>query len=381
MQAYGVYLSHYLSENLFPDATAIDFALIGGFNYSMAMLVAPFVTILARRYGIKAPLIIGVALLSAAHLSASFSTRIWQLYLSQGILLGFGVGFTYIPSIAILSQWFQKRRSLANGISGAGSGIGGLLFSFATESAITDLSLAWSFRLTAIISIIILLPSALLLRSRNEVVRPCQRGFDAGLLRRYDVQMLLAWSFVVMFGFNTLLFSLPDFARSIGLSSSQAANISALLNLGIATGRPLIGIISDRYGRIETAGVLTFICGILCFVLWLPGTSYATIILFSLLNGAVFGVFWVVSKLSVGGLTRTLIRAYWQTIGPLCVEVAGLVELPSLLSLSWITITLPTSCKKNAVHQSDPLLFSALIFLQLCLLPLSILVPLSKYDH
>lgn len=257
----------------------------------MAMLVAPFVTILARRYGINAPMIIGVALLSAAHLSASFSTRISQLYLSQGILLGFGVGFTYIPSIAILSQWFQKWRSLANGITGAGSGIGGLLFSFATESAITDLSLAWSFRLTAIISIVILLPCALLLRSRNEVVRPFQRGFDAGLLRRYDVQMLLAWSFVVMFGFITLLFSLPDFARSIGLSNSQAATISALLNLGIATGRPLIGIISDRYGRIETAGVITFICGILCFVLWLPGTSYATIILFSSLNGAVFGVF------------------------------------------------------------------------------------------
>lgn len=123
MQAYGVYLSPYLSENLFPDATAIDFALISGFNYSMAMLVAPFATILALRYGIKAPMIIGVALLFAAHLSSSFSTCIWQLYLSQGILLGFGVGFTYIPSIAILSQWFQQRRSLANGISGQDQGL------------------------------------------------------------------------------------------------------------------------------------------------------------------------------------------------------------------------------------------------------------------
>lgn len=220
MLAYGVYLSYHLSENLFPDATAIEFALIGGFNYSMAMLVAPFVTILARRYGLKVPMIIGVALLSAVHLASSFSTRIWQLYLSQGILLGFGVGYTYIPSILILSRWFQKRRSLANGISGVGLGIGGLLFSFATESAITDLSLAWSFLLTAIMmSIIILLPSALLLRNRNEVVRPFQRGFDAGLLRRYDVKMLLAWSFVVMFGFITLLFTLADFARSIGLLS------------------------------------------------------------------------------------------------------------------------------------------------------------------
>lgn len=62
--------------------------------------------------------------------------------------------------------------------------------------------------------------------------------------------------------------------------------------------------------------MLTFICGILCFVLWLPGTSYATIILFSLLNGAVFGLFWVVSQFSVDGLTRTLIRAYSQDHRP-----------------------------------------------------------------
>lgn len=107
MQAYGVYLSHYLSENLFPNANAIDFALIGGFNFSISMLVAPIVTILARRYGIKVPMIIRAALFSAAHLSASFSTRIWQLYLSQGILLGFGIGFTYIPALPSYLSGFK----------------------------------------------------------------------------------------------------------------------------------------------------------------------------------------------------------------------------------------------------------------------------------
>lgn len=34
-----------------------------------------------------------------------------------------------------------------------------------------------------------------------------------------------------------------------------------------------------------------------------------------------------------------------QAIGPLCVEVAGLKNLQSLLSLSWATIILPTTCK------------------------------------
>ena len=36
-----------------------------------------------------------------------------------------------------------------------------------------------------------------------------------------------------------------------------------------------------------------------------------------------------------------------QTIGPISVEVAGLAELPSMLSLSWLSVVLPTLCKCN----------------------------------
>ena len=301
-----------------------------------------------------------MTLLAAGYISASFSSRIWQLYLSQGVLIGFGVGFTYIPSIAILSQWFQKKRSLANGISAAGSGIGGLIFSFMTEAIIKNISLAWSYRITAAFSCSMLLIATVFIRNRNETIRPPQRGFDTGLLRRYDVQLLLAWSFISMLGYITLLFSLPDFARSIGLSSSQAATLSAILNLGTAIGRPLIGVVSDRYGRMEVAGLLTLVCGLSCFVIWLPASSYGVVIFFALLNGAILGVFWVVSHSPKFGITcaqRTtkyhiLTQSLPQTIGPLCVEVAGLAELPSLLSLSWMIIILPTTCKnpRNAFH-------------------------------
>jgi MFS family permease len=57
-----------------------------------------------------------------------------------------------------------------------------------------------------------------------------------------------------MLGYITLLYSLPDFSASIGLSTSQAAAISAYLNLGTALGRPMAGFVSDKLGRIEVAG-------------------------------------------------------------------------------------------------------------------------------
>lgn len=114
-QKYGVFLAHFLSENLFPHATALDFAFIGGFNFFIAMLVASLVTITARPFGIHIPMLLGITFLSAGHVAASVSSRVWQLYLSIGVLIGLAVDFTYIPSTANLSQCFEKRRSLANG--------------------------------------------------------------------------------------------------------------------------------------------------------------------------------------------------------------------------------------------------------------------------
>ena len=259
------------------------------------MLLAPLITIFARQYNTRAAMILGALLLASGFISASFATKIWHLYLSQGVLVGAGVGFVSIPCIAILPQWFDKRRSLAGGISTAGSGIGGLIFSFATQAMIDNISLAWSLRITGIVVGIMNLVAAMTIRNRNKAINPPQRGFDLKLLRRYDCLLLLAWAFVSMLGYITLLYSLSDFARSIGLDANQASAITAFLNLGTAIGRPMIGVVSDRYGRMEVAGSITFFCGVICFAIWLPAKSYGVTIFFAIIVGAILGVFWMVS--------------------------------------------------------------------------------------
>ena len=260
----------------------------------MAMLVAPAVTVTARRYGTQAPMLLGIVFQTTGFISASFASGIWHLYLSQGLLVGLGQGFVYIPSIAILSQWFTTKRSLANGISGAGSGVGGIIFSFAASALISHISLAWSLRITAVITASMNLLATLLIRNRNEVIRPPQLGLDRQLLRRYDVLLLLSWGFISMLGYMTLLYSLSDFAISIDIDYTKAASVVAFLNLGTAVGRPLIGISSDKYGRMEVAGILTFVCGVSCFAIWLPANSYGMTVFFALISGAILGVYWVV---------------------------------------------------------------------------------------
>ena len=68
-------------------------------------------------------------------------------------------------------------------------------------------------------------------------------------------------------GYIVLLFSLPNFALSIGLTAKQGSIIGALLNLGQGLGRPVVGLVSDSAGRINIAGFLTFLCGLFCLVI------------------------------------------------------------------------------------------------------------------
>ncbi|KAI0546371.1 MFS transporter, MCP family, solute carrier family 16, member 6 [Xylaria curta] len=321
--SYSVYLSYYLSNDLFAEGRPIDYALIGGFNFGFALLVAPLATLLGRLYGVRTPMFIGVVLLPAGFVLASFATKIWHLYLSQGLCVGLGIGLIYVPSTAIVPQWFSTRRSLAGGICAAGSGIGGLVICFSTQAFIEGLGFVWSLRITSVIVFFVNMIATFLIRSRDEDIKPDQRIFNFHLLNLYQVKLLLVWSIIIMFGYITLMFSLSDYTSVIGRSDQDKATVAAILNLGAAIGRPCIGYVSDRLGRVEVAGVATWSCGILVFVLWLPSTSYGALIVFALISGAILGI-------------------YWAVIGPLATEVVGLKELPAFLSIAWLSIVLPS---------------------------------------
>lgn len=91
-QSFGVYISEYLSSNLFPEVRPLDYGFIGGFNFAFAMLLAPLATYLTRKFGKRSVLLCGSVLQCSGYVAASFVTKIWHLYLSQGLLVGCGIG-------------------------------------------------------------------------------------------------------------------------------------------------------------------------------------------------------------------------------------------------------------------------------------------------
>lgn len=323
--SYGVFLAYYLANDYYPGASALEFAFIGGLSISQALFVSPLATYVTRVYGTRTTLLCGVFFETLALIGASFTHQIWQLFLSQGLCFGIGMGFLFVGSVGVVPQWFTKRRSLANGIGTAGSGIGGMMYSLATNAMIDSIGVGWAFRILGILALSVNLICAMLIKDRNKAIGVTQLAFDYRLFKQYEFLLVLAWGFFSMMGYVALLFSLPNYAISIGLTSRQGSIIGALLNLGQGLGRPLVGIFSDSAGRINLAGVCTLIGGIFCFVIWIFAKSFGVVVFFAIAVGTVAGTFWT-------------------TIAPVGAEVVGLKELPSALSIVWIFLVLPTTC-------------------------------------
>lgn len=145
LQSYGVFLAHYLATDTFPGATPLMYAFVGGLSISTSLLVGPLVTTVLRLTTTQTGMTIGLVLEASALVAASFATKIWHLFLTQGALFGIGMGFLFSSSVGTASQWFDKKRSVANGIMAAGSGIGGLVCYSVNISGIEPhLSRTWS---------------------------------------------------------------------------------------------------------------------------------------------------------------------------------------------------------------------------------------------
>ncbi|CAA9958550.1 mfs transporter [Pyrenophora teres f. maculata] len=322
--AYAVFLAYYLSNNVFPGATPLQYAFVGGLSISQALIIAPIATLTTRRFGTRTTLFIGVVLETSSFIGASFASQTWHLFLSQGICFGWGMGFLFVGSVGIPAQWFSTRRSLATGCCTAGSGLGGLVYSLSAQAMIRNIGLPWAFRTLAVIAFVANTASALLIRDRNKQIGSNQLGFDYRLFRKLEFLGLLMFGFLSMLGYVVLLFSLPNYARTIGLSSQQGSVIGAVFNLGQALGRPPIGYFSDSIGRLNMASSMTFLVGLFCLVIWMFAKTFGVLVFFSLLGGTVAGTFWA-------------------TAAPVTTEVMGLRDLPSALSITWLVLVLPTT--------------------------------------
>ncbi|XP_074649137.1 monocarboxylate transporter 14-like [Tubulanus polymorphus] len=88
----------------------------------------PAASIMTNIFGCRVTSIVGAISCSIGFALSVFATNIYSLYITYGLFGGIGFGFIYLPGVVIVSQYFEKKRSLAMGVAVCGSGMGTFIF-------------------------------------------------------------------------------------------------------------------------------------------------------------------------------------------------------------------------------------------------------------
>ncbi len=103
------------------SALALRFALFG--------LMGPFAAVLMERYGLRAVMCSGLALVGLGMALVTTASQLWQLFVLWSLMLGLGTGLTALVLGAVVAnRWFVARRGLVIGMLTASAATGQLAF-------------------------------------------------------------------------------------------------------------------------------------------------------------------------------------------------------------------------------------------------------------
>ncbi|XP_047464111.1 monocarboxylate transporter 7-like [Mugil cephalus] len=83
----------------------------------------PLSSVMTSRFGFQVVVMIGGLLISSGTIATSFTTSINQMYLTYGFIAGLGYCLTFLPTVTILSQYFNQRRPLVTALASTGESL------------------------------------------------------------------------------------------------------------------------------------------------------------------------------------------------------------------------------------------------------------------
>ncbi len=181
---------------------------------------------------------------------ASFSAhRLWWLYLSYGIIGGFGIGLGYIVPVATLVKWFPDRRGFITGIAVAGFGAGALITAPLATRLIQRVGVLQTFAILGIAYLIVVVAASYFMVNPPEGYAPVGWKPSAALTAQRstrDFEFREALSRWQWYGLWMLLFL--NVSAGISIISQASPMAQEITKVNALTAAGLVGIISIANG-------------------------------------------------------------------------------------------------------------------------------------
>ncbi|XP_054850525.1 monocarboxylate transporter 13-like [Eublepharis macularius] len=261
IRSFGVFFVEFVEYFRAPSSTISWIVSLG---VAILQFASPVGSALSAYYGARPVVMVGGFLSGLGLLLASFSIHLTHLYLSIGLLAGFGWALVFTPSMATVSHYFEKRRTLAMGMAVSGAGVSSLVFSPLFQYLVDLYGWRGALMMVAAMSLNLVVSGALLRplvlegdNAPNGKATPSK--WPATLASLCSLELLCHGPFmryVLVFilvdaGYFVPYAHLVAHAREVGCDEYQAAFIMAVAAVADMCGRIFAGWLADSglFGR------------------------------------------------------------------------------------------------------------------------------------
>ena len=286
----------YVTEDL--EISRSAFTLANTVLQALGIFLSPFVTRFLAKGNMRVIQSVSILGYCASYFSYSLAQSPIHLYISSLFLGVFYLNATLIPVSMMVTNWFTARRGLAMSLAMAGIGVGGTIFSPVLTFFLESYGWRASYRLMALIILVIALPAALfLLRKRPEDLglEPLggQPDTQAGA-GDYHLPLGKVFFWLLLIGMLTnglinagALGHFPPAMQESHGAAVQAAVISAYSLISIG-GKLILGWVNDRFGVVVSTTYACILFGLSFVFILLSAKSvamlYAMAVVFGLGN-------------------------------------------------------------------------------------------------
>ncbi len=276
-------------------------------------------------------IVIAGIVLGAGFLLVQLTTEAnpWILWLTYGVMGGFGMGMAYTTTIATCQKWFPDKRGLITGVIVAALGFGGLVFTPVAEALIKSVGVLKTFAVLGVLFVIVTAIGSLFIKNPPEGFKP------AGWTPPAPKEGIIAQNFspleaikMPQFYMVTLALMCATAAGSMmipmakilglqpesGLTKSAAVAGVMIITGCNSFGRLFWGWVSDKLGRKKT--ILTLLVITCLSIICISFTSgYLMLVLIAIIGfsyGGYLGVFPALSADFWG--TRNVAQIYGMVL-------------------------------------------------------------------
>ena len=266
-------------------ATSAFFALTSLTYFGLGALSG----VAVDRYGPRRVLLVGAVALGAGLAATSLVGNLWLGMLTYGLGVGIGVACAYVPMVAVVSGWFDRRRTLAVGVAVTGIGLGTLSVAPLAAALIGE----WGWRTT---HLVLGLTGAVVLAACALVVtRPPVQAGPATLtvreaVRNRDYRRLYLASVILTVALFVPFVHLPGYAEESGVDPVAAAALVGVIGAASIAGRLVLGLVAARTGTLPAYQGCFLAMGS-SFLLWTLEGGYALLFAFAVVLGVGYGGF------------------------------------------------------------------------------------------